>query len=60
MCGFKAQLVEQFALVFAKVTRSKPVEALNEGATLRFVHLEKFSHNFSSWSYAIRVNLFHP
>ena len=31
-----------------------------KGATSRFVHLEKFSLNFSSWSFAIRVNLLHP
>ena len=30
------------------------------GATLRFVHLEKFSLNVSSSSFAIRVNLRHP
>ena len=28
-----------------------------KGATSRFVHLEKFNLNFSSWSFAIRVNL---
>ena len=27
------------------------------GGTLRFAHLEKFSLNFSSWSFVIRVNL---
>ena len=26
----------------------------------RFVHLEKFSLHFSSWSFAMRVNLLHP
>ena len=31
-----------------------------KGATSRFVHFEKFSLNFSSWSFAIRVNLLHP
>ena len=30
-----------------------------KGATSRFVHLEKFSLNFSSWSFAIHVNLLH-
>ena len=28
--------------------------------TSRSVHLEKFSLNFSSWLFAIRVNLLHP
>ena len=31
-----------------------------KGATSRFVHLEKFSLNFSSSSFAIRFNLDHP
>ena len=31
-----------------------------KGAMSRFVHLEKFSLNFSSSSFAIRVNLLHP
>ena len=31
-----------------------------KGATSRFAHLEKFSLNFSSSSFAIRVNLRHP
>ena len=31
-----------------------------KGATSRFVHLEKFSLNFLSLSFAIRVNLLHP
>ena len=31
-----------------------------KGPTSWFVHLEKFSLNFSSWSFAIRVNLLHP
>ena len=34
--------------------------SLVKGATSRLVHLEKFSLNFSSWSFAIRVNLLHP
>ena len=31
-----------------------------KGATSRFVYLEKFSLNFSSSSFTIRVNLLHP
>ena len=31
-----------------------------EGATSRFVHLEKFSLNCSSSSFAVHVNLLHP
>ena len=31
-----------------------------EGVTSRFSHLEKFSLNFSSSSFVIRVNLLHP
>ena len=31
-----------------------------KGATSRFVHLQKISLNFSSSSFAIRVNLLHP
>ena len=31
-----------------------------KGTRSRFVHLEKFSPNFSSSSFAIRVNLLHP
>ena len=31
-----------------------------KGATSWFVHLEIFSLNFSSSSFAIRVNLLHP
>ena len=31
-----------------------------KGATSRFVHLEKFSLNFSKSSFAIHVNLLHP
>jgi len=31
-----------------------------EGATPRLAHLEKFSLNFSSSSFVIRVNLLHP
>ena len=31
-----------------------------KGATSRFVYLETFSLNFSSRSFAIRVNLLHP
>ena len=31
-----------------------------KGAASRFVHLEKFSLNFSSSSFAIRVNFLHP
>ena len=31
-----------------------------KGATSRFVHLENFGLNFSSSSFAIRVNLLHP
>ena len=30
------------------------------GATSRFVHLEKFSLKFSSWMFAVRLNLHHP
>ena len=37
-----------------------PLAGIVKGATSRFVHLEKFSLNFSSWSFAIRVNLLHP
>ena len=36
-------------------------EAKNfKGAMSRFVHLEKFSLNFSSSPFVIRVNLLHP
>ena len=35
-------------------------DLLLKGATSRLVHLEKFSLNFSSSSFAIRVNLLHP
>ena len=31
-----------------------------KGATSRFLHLEKFSLNFSNFPFAIRVNLLHP
>ena len=31
-----------------------------KGTTSRFVHLEKFSLNFSGSSFVIRVNLLHP
>ena len=31
-----------------------------KGATSRFTYLEKFSPNFSSSSFAIRINLLHP
>ena len=31
-----------------------------KGAKSRFMHLENFSLNFSSSSFAIRVNLLHP
>ena len=31
-----------------------------KGTTSRFVHLEKFSLNFSVSSFVIRVNLLHP
>ena len=33
---------------------------LLKGGTSRLVHLEKFSLNFSSSSFVIRVNLLHP
>ena len=37
------------------------VHKLNvKGATPRFVHLEKFSLNFSSLSFAVHINLLHP
>ena len=35
-------------------------EELCHGATLQSAHLEKFSLNFSSLSFAIRVNPLHP
>ena len=47
----------------ASVTPSSSFEIRHalKGATSRFVYLEKFSLNFSSWSFAIRViNLLHP
>ena len=40
--------------------RSAILNSFFKGAASRFVHLEKISLNFSSWSFAIRVNLLHP
>jgi len=38
-----------------------PVEGcLLKGATSQFVHIEKFSLNFSNLIFVIRVNLLHP
>ena len=36
------------------------LRSIIKGATSRFVHLENFSLNFSSLSFAIRVNLLTP
>ena len=41
------------------LVKSNVITAI-KGATSLFVHLEKFSLNFSSWSFAIHVNLLHP
>ena len=48
--------------VFIQGVKSRNGETMFtlKGATSRFVHLEKFSLNFSSLSFAIRVNLLHP
>ena len=43
------------SLYRVKATRTSII-----GATSRFLHLEKFRLNFSSWSFAVRVNLLHP
>ena len=47
------KLTVAFVEIFYLIFRVK-------GATSRFVHLENFSLNFSSLSFAIRVNLLHP
>ena len=43
-----------------RTSRSGVRQANLKGAMSRFVHLEKLSLNFSSLSFAIRVNLRHP
>ena len=43
-----------------KKVKKKDIESGLDFPTTRFAHIEKFSLNFSSWSFVIRVNLLHP
>ena len=45
--------------VYYKVALKTLLKQL-KGATSQFLHLEKFSLHYSSWSFAIHVNLRHP
>ena len=56
--GFVASVNQPLGF-FLGQPRSKKF-CIFKGATSRFVHLEKFSLNFSSFLFAIRVNLLHP
>ena len=53
LCGDRVRKMVNFDL-------GRQIKKDDKGATSRFVHLEKFSLNFSSWSFAIHVNLLHP
>ena len=47
-------------MVSPSLDRSYQVPLDVKGVTSRFVHLEKFSLNFSSSLFVIRVKLLHP
>ena len=49
----------RFVLVVTSTVLSRQ-EIQIKGTTSPFVHLEKLSLNFSSSSFAIRINLLHP
>ena len=53
-------MIKIHALLTVSVVSGSRYFFLFKGAMSPFMHLETFSLNFSSLSFAIRVNLLHP